>query len=596
MTTEQPSLKSMLREGGAIAVRFAKARTGSFSLAVLGAALFVSAIVASAIVIGGITDDLIVPVLDQGAPYDDLLWPAMWAVFGIAAWKGAAVILRRTAASFLQFRVQADARHDLIEHLLKLELSWYQRQSTGTLLAVSDTDVRQGTFILAPLPYGIGSSLLLVGTVVLVLLMDVWLALIAFVCLGAIVAVNMNGAWRMFSAFREVQTLRGEVSSIAHESFDGALTIKALGRIDLEKDRFEQASEKLRDRLIHVLQMMATYRVGVEGLLSAVTVVMVVAGAIRVSSGAVTPGDVVTIAYLLSLLFIPIRIIGFVLWSIASSRAGWERVQSVYDVTDLVPYGDMQPQTDDTGALITGDTVSFSYDDGETVIEGLNLAIQPGRVVAVVGPTASGKSTLTALMARLWDPSSGAITIDGRDLRSFARSALSGEVAFVSQDSFLFDDSVTGNIAFGVLASGGEVIAAAQLAGAHDFILELPDGYKTTLGERGTSLSGGQRQRIALARALVRKPRLLILDDATSAVDPSVEARILERLRASEMPSTIVIVAYRTSSIALADEVVFIDEGKIVAHGTHRDLSRDVPGYARIVEAYADDAEERRRT
>lgn len=594
MTTQETSLGSMLREGAAIAVRFAKARPGAFSLAVLGAALFVSAIVASAVVIGRVTDELIVPVLDQGAPYDDLLWPAMAAVFAVALWKAAAVVLRRTAASFLQFRVQADARHDLIEHLLKLELSWYQRQSTGTLLAVSDTDVRQGTFILAPLPYGIGSSLLLVGTVVLVLLKDAWLALIVFACLGAIVAVNMNGAWRMFTAFREVQMLRGEVSSIAHESFDGALTIKAMGRIDMEKDRFEQASERLRDRLIHVLQMMATYRVGVEGLLSAVTVIMVVAGAIRVSDGAVTAGDIVTIAYLLSLLFIPIRIIGFVLWSIASSRAGWERVQSVYDVTDLVPYGELSPETDETGALVAGEAVSFSYDEGETVIEGMNLAIQPGRVVAVVGPTASGKSTLTALMARLWDPNSGTMSIDGRDLRSFARSALPGEVAFVSQDSFLFDDTVTGNIAFGVLADDNDVTAAAQLAGAHDFILELPDGYKTILGERGTSLSGGQRQRIALARALVRKPRLLILDDATSAVDPSVEARILERLRASEMPSTIVIVAYRTSSIALADEVVFIDEGKIVAHGTHRELSREVPGYARIVEAYADDAEERR--
>jgi ATP-binding cassette subfamily B protein len=595
VTTEQTSVGSMLREGSAIAVRFAKARTASFTLAVIGAALFVSAIVASAIVIGDVTDDLIVPVLDQGESHEGLLWPALWAVFGVALWKALAVILRRTAASFLQFRVQADARHDLIEHLLKLELSWYQRQSTGTLLATSDTDVRQGTFILAPLPYGIGSSLLLVGTVVLILLIDPWLALIAFVSLGAIVAVNMNGAWRMFSAFREVQTLRGDVSSIAHESFDGALTIKALGRIDLEKDRFEQASERLRDRLIHVLQMMATYRVGVEGLLSAVTVIMLVAGAIRVSDGAATAGDIITIAYLLSLLFIPIRIIGFVLWSIASSRAGWERVQSVYDVTDLVAYGDAQPETEDSGALVSGDAVSFSYDDGDTVIEDLNLAIQPGRVVAIVGPTASGKSTLTALMARLWDPKAGAITIDGRDLRSFARSALPGEVAFVSQESFLFDDTVTGNIAFGVIAGEKEVKTAAQLAGAHEFILELPDGYDTTLGERGTSLSGGQRQRIALARALVRKPRLLILDDATSAVDPSVEARILERLRESEMPSTIVIVAYRTSSITLADEVVFIDEGKIVAHGTHRDLSREVPGYARIVEAYADDAEERRR-
>lgn len=583
----------MLREGGAIAVRFAKARPGSFFLAVLGAALFVAAIVASAVVIGRVTDELIVPVLDEGASYSDLLWPALWAVIGVAIWKAAAIVLRRTAAGYLQFRVQADARHDLIEHLLKLELAWYQRQSTGTLLAVSDTDVRQGTFILAPLPFGIGSSLLLIGTVVLIVLIDGWLALLASICLAAIVAVNMQGAWRMFNAFRDVQVLRGEVSSIAHESLDGALTIKALGRIDLETDRFEVASERLRDKLIYVLQMMATYRVGVEGLLSAITVIMLVAGAIRINSGDVTAGDIITITYLLSLLFIPIRIIGFVLWSIASSRAGWERVQGVYDVRELVPYGDMPPQAEDSGAHVAGDTVSFSYEDGEPVIAAVNLAIHPERVVAVVGPTGSGKSTLTALLARLWDPSSGTITIDGRDLRSFARSALPGEIAYVAQEAFLFDDTVRGNIAFGILADDAEVVAAARLAGAHEFILELPEGYDSILGERGTSLSGGQRQRIALARALVRKPRLLILDDATSAVDPSVEARILERLRDSELPSTVIIVAYRTSSIALADEVVFVEDGQIVAHGMHGDLTQDVPGYARIVEAYADDAESR---
>lgn len=594
MTTQQTSVKSMLREGGAITVRFAKARTASFSLAVLGAALFVSAIVGSAIVIGRVTDELIVPVLDEGAKYQGRLFPALAAIIAIALWKSAAIVLRRAAAGYLQFRVQADARQNLIEHLLKLELSWYHRQSTGTLLAVSDTDVRQGTMILAPLPYGLGSSLLLVGTVVLILFIDVWLALLALVCLGAIVAINTHGAWRMFSAFREVQDLRGEVSSIAHESFDGALTIKALGRIDFETDRFENVSERLRDRLTGVLAMMATYRVGVEGMLSGITVMMLVAGAIRVNAGAVTPGDIVTIAYLLSLLFIPIRIIGFVLWSIASSRAGWERVQSVYDVRDVVPYGDVPPEEEASGAAVDTADVSFGYEGEETVIADLTLAIESGRVIAVVGPTASGKSTLTALLARLWDPASGAITIDGRDLRSFARAALPGEVAYVSQDTFLFDDTVTGNIAFGVLASQEEVAAAARLAGAHEFILDLPHGYDTILGERGTSLSGGQRQRIALARALVRRPRLLILDDATSAVDPSVEARILERLRESEIPSTIVIVAYRTSSIALADEVIFLEGGEIVAHGTHRELASEVPGYARIVDAYSDDSTRRR--
>jgi len=556
----------------------------AFVLGGLGAAAFVGAIVAAAVVVGNVVDDLIIPVLDEGASSEDRLWPAMAAIAAVALWKAIGITFRRIGAGWLQARCQADVREGLIDHMLRLELRWHQRRGVGDLLAVADSDAGGATWILAPLPYATGTILLLVATTVLIFLIDPLLAAVAILSLALIISIDVQGSWLMFNLFEAIQRDQGEVGRVVHESFDGALTVKALGREVYETQRLRVASERLRDKISSIGTTWAGYRVLVEGMLGVVTLLLLILGATRIRAGAISSGDLITIAYLFSLLTIPIRVIGFVLWDMAHSSASWTRVQAVYDATEIVSYGPMDSREVGTGAAIDTTPISFSYGD-DVILRDLEMPIPPGRTIAIVGPTGSGKSTLATLLARLWDPDTGVIRLDDRDLRDFARSALPGEVAFVAQETFLFDDTVKANIAIGSRPDETAVARAAALAGAAEFIESLPHTFDTILGERGTTLSGGQRQRLALARALVRVPRLLILDDATSSVDASVEAEILESLKQAELPSTIVIVAYRRASILLADEIIYLEDGHILGRGSHQDLLQ-IAGYAKILEAY----------
>lgn len=589
------SARAVVGEGFRLVGRYARARPTPFVLAVVGAALFAGAIIASSQVIGWITDTVILPVLVDDQPLEGLLLPVVGVILGVAVWKAAAIIMRRNSAGYLQFKTQQDVRERLIDHQLKLDLSWFGRQSIGDLLAIADNDTRQATGVLAPFPYASGVSLLIVGTVVLTLLIDPWIGAVALAGLAVVVFIEVRAAVTVYPAWEGIQAQVGEVSRVAHESFDGALTIKALGREEHETERLRRQSEDLAARIADVNATWETFRVTITTLMPAMSLVLLATGAVRVNAGAVSPGDVVSALYLLSLLAFPVQLIGFVLFDMAASIPAYRRVKGVLDVDEMVRYGSELAAAASGPAPVAGERVSFGYESGSTVLDQVALDIPAGRTVAVVGPTGSGKSTLTLLLARLWDPGSGRIRIDGRDLRSFARHELPREVAYVSQASFLFDDTVAGNITLGTDYREEAVLDAARMAGAHDFIVDLPEGYDTRIGERGASLSGGQRQRIALARALIRRPRLLILDDATSAVDPSVEAQILRRLRSADLPSTVVLVAYRPSSIRLADEVVFVEAGRVAAQGAHDHLMASQSGYARLVRAYEEDAAERRR-
>lgn len=589
---QQPELTpwSVLRDGGRLIWRFVRRHPVSFSLAVLGAATYASAIIVASVVIGWITDTVVIPVLDEGESYAGLLLPAALAVLGVALVKAVGIIVRRTSAGYLQLRTRQDIRNDLLDHELSLKMAWFNRQSIGDLLAVADSDVDQGTGVLGPLPYATGVILLLIGSMVMITAIDPWIGLGTLIGLLIVVVVDIKGSWVTYRLWERVQEARGKVSSVAHESFDGALTVKSLGREQYVSDRFRVVSDALRDDLITVNSTWTSYQTVIRALPQAITIVLIVVGALRIDSGVLSPGDLVTVAYLLALIAFPIQLIGFVLWDLAGSQAGWKRIEEVFAADDFVGYGTLESERGLGAAPVASEQVGFAYDAGEKVLEDLDFDLDAGITLAVVGPTASGKSTLARLLARLWDPDSGAIRVDGRDISQFALSELPREVSYVSQEAFLFDDTVAGNITLGDDFTDEQVETAARLAGADGFINDLPDGYQTELGERGTTLSGGQRQRIALARALIRKPRVMILDDATSAVDPSVEAEILRSLKSAALPSTIVVVAYRPASIRLADEVIYVDHRTVLAHGTHSDLLRSQPGYARLVQAYEEDA------
>lgn len=593
---QKETLRTVLVAGLRLVGRYISWHPVAFALAVLGATVFASAIIGAAVFVGSIADNFVLPILEGGEPVGNRGLVAGAVLLGIATWKATGIVMRRTAAGFLQFRTQADVRQKLVDHQLSLTLAWYQKRSVGDLLAVSDADARGATFVLAPLPYGTAAVVLLVGTVVITFTVDALLGVIVLLAVMAALAVDIWGSWLMFQGFERVQARRGAVSDVTHESFDGALTVKALGREAFETDRVKKVSEALRDELIYVGVLRGNLTAAVDAILPLATVVILVLGALRFADGGATPGELVTVAYLLSQLVFPVRIVGFVLWEMAAGVAAWHRVAEILDAEDVQSYGALRGKPDTSGADVATDAVEFSYVSGDRILVDVDLTIEPGTTVAVVGPTASGKSTLVMLLARLWDPASGVIRLDARDLRDFARSELPSEIAYVGQDTFLFDDSVAGNIGLGSITDATIIATAVKLAAATEFIEALPKGLATRIGERGASLSGGQRQRIAIARALARQPRLLILDDATSAVDPTVESRILAALSSSAMPATVVMVAYRPSSIRLADTVVYIEGGRIVAHATHSELMVSHAGYARLLQAYEIDAQRRSST
>ncbi len=590
------------------------------AVAVIGASLHAAATVGSSRVIGHITDTTILPAFAEGRTTAAALTAAAALLLGIGLVKALGLGARRFFAGLMQFRMQARYRRRVARKYLRLPLSWHHRHPTGQLLSNANADVEATWQPLAPLPMSLGSVVMLVIAAVAMLVADPVLALVGFVVFPLLFVVNVIFQRKITPVATRAQALRAEVSEVAHESFDGGLVVKTLGREDAETQRFTDSAHRLRDAQIQVGRMRGMFDPVMEGLPNLGVLAVLLVGAWRLSHDAILPGDLVQIAYLFTLLALPIRSFGWLLGDLPRSVVGWNRIQSVLTSDGSMQFGDQRIDGNGrAGVRVATRGVGFTYEDTfdlsadgasgrdltvttpteesaaarTTVLTDVELDIEPGRTVAVVGPTGSGKSTLTMLLMRLVDPDTGTVTHDGVDVRELQQGQLADAAALVPQATFVFEDTIRDNITLGNSASDADVWAALRLARADSFVSALSEGLDTRLGERGTSLSGGQRQRLALARAVVRRPRLLILDDATSAVDPQIEAQILGGLRDTELGATVVVIAYRRATIELADEVVYLERGHVHDRGTHEELLLRSSGYERLVTAYERAAEER---
>jgi ATP-binding cassette, subfamily B, bacterial len=571
----------VFRRGVAVVFRFARAQPLTFTLSLVGATLYSVAAVGTTVVLGRVTDDVIIPAFSEGVGRPVVRGAALALVL-VAVLRALGIVLRRYCAALTRFKTQASLRREVTDQYLDVPLQFHRTTPTGQLLAHADADVLAATEVLNALPFTLGVLVLIAVAVVSLLLVDPVLTLVALLLFPLLAVLNRVYTARIEVPVGVVQQRVAEVSRVAHESFDGALVVKTLGRADDEVARLDHEADHLRRARIRVGRIRGTFEPAIDALPNLGIVVLLLVGSWQVSTGRIDTGQLVQAMALFGLLAFPMRVVGYFLEELPRAVVATERIDGVLDL----PVDRERPRRarlPDGPVGVELDQVSFHH-GSQVVLDEVTLSIEPGETVAVVGQTGSGKTTLCELVERLDSPTGGVIRAGGVDIDELPTPELRGAVVLVFQESFLFADTIRDNIALGAMVSDEEILDAARRARADGFIAELAGGLDSVVGERGVTLSGGQRQRIALARALVRRPRVLILDDATSAVDPVIEREILDELRRSHDTTTL-IVAHRLSTIELADRVVFLSAGRVVATGAHRELLA-VPAYAAIVNAY----------
>jgi ABC-type multidrug transport system fused ATPase/permease subunit len=584
-STSVPTVdRAIFSRGMRLVVSYVRMHPKPFAAAVTGAVVFAFASLWLTEALGRATDEVLRPAFQGEVESRDVLL-AVGALMLGGLGRALGIMLRRYYSGVSGERVMATLRTRVAERYRALSLRYHRETPTGELLAHMEADVKAAVDVFWPVPFAIGVMLLAALALVALTLSDPYLAVVGLIVFPSLAFMNRIFARRMEEPARMAQERIGEVSAVAHESIDGALVVKTLGREEAETGRLFEKARALRDERVRAGVIRATFEAALDAMPTMAIALLLAVGSWRVASGAITLGDLIGFVALFQLLSWPMRFIGWILAELPRAVVGYDRLEEVFrEPVTVAPARQGKPLPVGPLGLRVHD-LHLLYEQQSPVLEGVSFEVAPGESVAIVGPTGVGKSTLTQLMVRLVDPDEGHVEIGGVDLREVDVASLRSAVAVVFQDSFLFAESVRSNIALDSGATDAQVEHAATIAACDRFIRALPKGYDTIVGERGLTLSGGERQRVALARALVRQPRLLILDDATSAVDPSIEAEILGALR-RELATTLVVVAYRLSTISLADRVIFLHGGRVRATGSHEELIATEPGYRAIIRAY----------
>ncbi len=508
-----------------------------------------------------------------------------WAIVVAAVLRLGLTVARRLIAGRVSLGVEYDLRNRVYEHLQSLELAFFDEQQTGQLMSRATVDLQSVRFFLGyGLIFILQSALTILLAAGAMLVLDPLLGALALIPVPFVVLVAARYGQRSRPALQEVQQRIAELTADVEENVSGVRVVKAFAAEERQRRRFDTSVTRVFDQSMIATRLRAFYNPFIGFLPSLGLAVVLLVGGRAVIDGRLTLGDFTAFYTYLLLLIGPMRTLGIALGMAQRATASGMRLFELLDRRPAIvsPPGAPAPPAGRGRVQLRG--VTFAYPRaGRPALRDVDLDVEPGSTVALVGATGSGKSTLIALLPRLYDVTDGAVLIDGADVRDLDVAALRREIALVTDDPFLFSATVHENIAYGRPdASREEVERAAVRAQAAGFIGELPDGYDTRVGERGLTLSGGQRQRIAIARALLADPRILILDDATSSVDASTEQAIKDALREVMAGRTTFVIAHRLSTIALADEIVVLEGGEVVARGTHEELLRGSTLYAEI--------------